>query len=333
MNPGPDTHRGSVDGRHARGYGPAPVTLFAGTLDPAGPAARDIDDLWVLMLVIGTAVFVLVAVLLVAGLRHRGDDAEPAEPVKQRGAWLVGGGVILPAVGVLVVLVATLAIMRDTADADDAELSVEVIGNQFWWEFRYPDRDVVTAGELHIPAGVPVALELTSSDVIHSFWVPELAGKLDALPEDLNVLVIEADEPGRYRGKCAEFCGLHHASMDLMVVAHSPADYAAWLDAQAEPAAEPTSAEAQRGAELFRSEGCGSCHTVRGTSADGEGGPDLTHVASRDVLVGGRVEGTADDMGAWIHDPDELKEGVDMPASSLSDDEIDAIVSYLQELE
>ena len=309
------------------------MTLFAGTLDPAGPAARDIDDLWVLMLVLGTAVFVLVAVLLVAGLRRSGDDPETSEPVQHRRAWLVGGGVVLPAVGVLVVLVATLAIMRDTADADDADLSVEVIGNQFWWAFHYPDRDVVTAGELHIPAGEPVALQITSSDVIHSFWVPELAGKLDAIPEDLNVLVIEADEPGRYRGKCAEFCGLHHASMDLVVVAHSPTDYAAWLDAQAEPAAEPTGAEAQRGAELFRSEGCGSCHTVRGTSADGVGGPDLTHVASRDVLAGGRVRSTADDLGAWIHDPEDFKEGVDMPASSLSDEEVQAIVSYLQELE
>lgn len=309
------------------------MTILAGTLDPAGPAARDIDDLWVLMLVLGTAVFVLVAVLLVVGLRRTGDDREPAEPTGGRRPWLVGGGVVLPALGVLVVLVATLAVMRDTAEADDAELSIEVTGHQFWWEFRYPDGDISTAGELHIPAGRPVALELTSSDVIHSFWVPELAGKLDAFPEDVNVLVIEADEPGRYRGKCAEFCGLHHASMDLVVVAHRDAEFTAWLDEQSAPAAEPTSSEAQRGAELFRADGCGECHTVRGTSAGGDEGPDLTHVASRDVLAGGRVTGTADDLGAWIHDPDEFKEGVDMPASSLSDDEVRAIVSYLQELE
>ena len=316
-----------------RGYGPAHVTLFAGTLDPAGPAARDIDDLWVLMLVLGTAVFVLVAVLLVVGLRRTGDERETTEPIRARRAWLVGGGVVLPAVGVLVVLVATLAVMRGTAEADDAELAVEVTGHQFWWEFRYPGTEVTTAGELHIPAGEPVALEITSSDVIHSFWVPALAGKLDALPEDVNVLVVEADEPGRYRGKCAEFCGLHHAAMDLVVVAHTAADFATWLDEQAAPAAEPSSAEARRGADLFRAEGCGECHTVRGTDADGEGGPELTHVASREVLAGGRVRGTADDMGAWIHDPDEFKEGVDMPASSLSDEDVQAIVSYLRELE
>lgn len=309
------------------------MSLFAGTLDPAGPAARSIDDLWVLMLVLGTAVFLLVVVLLAVGVHRHGDDDETAEPVEGRGTWLVGGGVLLPALGVLVVLVATLAVMRGTADADDAALRVEVTGNQFWWEFRYPDRDVVTAGELHIPAGEPVALELTSSDVIHSFWVPALAGKLDAIPEDVNVLVIEADEPGRYRGKCAEFCGLQHASMDLTVVAHEPADFADWLDAQAQPAATVTGAEAQRGAELFRAEGCGECHTVRGTAADGRKGPDLTHVASRDVLAGGRLQGTADDLGAWIHDPDDFKEGVDMPASELSDQDVQAIVSYLQELE
>lgn len=309
------------------------MTNFTGSLDPAGPAARAIDDLWVLMLVLGTVTFVLVAALLVVGLRRTGEERETAEPIRGRRAWLVGGGVLLPAIGVLVVLVATLVVMRDSAEADDADLSVEVIGNQFWWEFRYPDRDVATAGELHIPAGEPVALEITSSDVIHSFWVPELAGKLDALPEDLNILVIEADEPGRYRGKCAEFCGLHHASMDLVVVAHTPADFAAWLDEQAAPAAEPTGSEAQRGAELFRADGCGACHTIRGTSADGERGPDLTHIASRDVL-GDRLTGaTADDLGATIHDPEDFKEGVDMPAASLSQEEVEAILAYLQELE
>ena len=307
--------------------------LFAGTLDPAGPAARDIDDLWVLMLVIGTAVFVLVAVLLAVGLRRSGEQEGAASSDRQGRAWLVGGGVVLPVVGVVVILGATLVVMRGTADADDAELGVEVTARQFWWEFRYPDQGVVTAGELHIPAGEPVALELTSADVIHSFWVPELAGKLDAIPEDVNVLVIEADDPGRYRGKCAEFCGLHHASMDLVVVAHTAEGYSAWLEGQARPAAEPTGAEARRGAELFATEGCGECHTVRGTAADGERGPDLTHVASREVLAGGRIRGTADDLGAWIHDPDEFKEGVDMPASSLSDEAVRAIVSYLRGLE
>lgn len=305
--------------------------LFAGSLDPAGPAARDIDDLWILMLVLGTAVFVLVVVLLVVGLRR--GEAQTTEPDDGRRTWLVGGGVVLPALGVLVVLVATLAVMRGTAEADDAELTIEVTGQQFWWEFRYPDAGVSTSGELHIPAGTPVALELTSSDVIHSFWVPALAGKLDALPEDVNVLVIEADEPGRYDGRCAEFCGLHHAAMDLVVVAHASADFDTWLAAQAAPAAEPTGTAARRGAELFRTSGCGDCHTVRGTSASGDGGPDLTHIASRDVLVGGRVRGTADDLGAWIHDPDEFKEGVGMPASSLSDADVQAIVAYLQELE
>ena len=306
--------------------------LFAGTLDPAGPAARDIDDLWVLMLVIGTAVFVLVAVLLAVGLRRSGEEEGAGSSDRQGRAWLVGGGVVLPVLGVVVILGATLVVMRGTADADDAELRVEVTARQFWWEFRYPE-GVVTAGELHIPAGVPVALELTSADVIHSFWVPELAGKLDAIPEDVNVLVIEADEPGRYRGKCAEFCGLHHASMDLAVVAHTAEAYTAWLDGQAQPAAQPTGAEARRGAELFGTEGCGECHTVRGTPADGDRGPDLTHVASREVLAGGRIRGTADDLGAWIHDPDEFKEGVDMPASSLSDEEVRAIVTYLRGLE
>ena len=309
----------------------AVTRIFAGAIEPRGPAAREIDDLWMLMLLLGVGVFVLVIVVLVVASRRDG-DGERSDETEQSRMWLFGGGVLLPAAGVSIVLIATLVAMRDTEEAGASEVVVEVVGHQWWWEFHYPGAGT-TATELHIPAGEPVELQLTSADVIHSFWVPELAGKLDALPEDVNVLVIEADEPGRYRGKCAEFCGLHHASMDLVVVAHSPSDFATWLDEQAAPAVEPSGARARRGAELFRAEECGECHTVRGTAADGERGPDLTHVASRDMLAGGRLRGTADDMAAWIHDPDEFKEGVDMPASPLSDEDVEAIVSYLQELE
>ena len=308
------------------------TSSFAGVLDPQGPAARQIDGLWVLMLVVGTAVFVLVAALLVIGLVRKGSEGDP-DGTSQSRSWLYGGGVLLPVAGVLVVLVATLAVMRDTDDIGASTVAVEVIGHQWWWEFRYPDADVTSATELHIPAGEPVELRITSTDVIHSFWVPSLAGKRDAIPEDVTTLVIEADEPGRYAGKCAEFCGLQHAYMDLTVVAHTAEDYTAWLDDQAEVAAEPAGGEAARGADLFVSAGCGECHTVRGTRAAGDDAPELTHLMSRRLMAGGRLETTPEDLRRWLHDPDELKNGVDMPPADLPAEDVDAIVAYLETLE
>lgn len=306
----------------------ATVPVLAGVLDPEGPAARQIEDLWWLLLVLGTVTFVIVVVVLVAAFR-RPEFTEDEVPDVRR--WLVLGGVVLPAVGILAVLVATLGSMRAIADeAPEGALAIEIIGHQWWWEVRYPDHDVVTANEVHIPAGEPVELRLTSGDVIHSFWVPALAGKMDLLPDGVNTLVIEADEAGRYQGRCAEFCGLQHARMELVVVAASATDFRSWLDEQAEPAARPASAAARRGAELFSATGCAECHTIRGTGADGEVGPDLTHLASRSRIGAGTLPLTTDDLERWVADPHEFKSGTAMPAADLSDEELDALVQYLE---
>ncbi len=319
------------------------MVLLASALDPAGPAARDIDDLWKLLLWFGTAVMVLVVVLLVGALRrgHRRARHEPGAtetgPDDPQGTgvrpWLVGGGVVLPTAGVVIVLVATIFAMRATADAapDDA-LVVHVTGHQWWWEVSYADAEVVTANEVHIPAGEPVTLVLRSSDVIHSFWVPELAGKLDALPDHENRLVVEADDAGTYEGACAEFCGLQHANMAITVVAHSPEGFDAWLAEQSRPAAEPVSADADAGLEVFRSADCARCHTVRGTDADGERGPDLTHVASRRAIAGGALRLDADGLTRWLTDPHEVKEGTSMPDPELGEAEVEALVAYLEGL-
>jgi cytochrome c oxidase subunit 2 len=309
------------------------TSVLANVLDPQGPSAAEIDDLWWLMLVLGAAVFVLVAVLLVAGLRRNRDEDD--EPSEQSRSWLVGGGVALPFIGVVVVLVATLAVMQDSPEEiSDTAVTVRVTGHQWWWEFEYPDDGVVTATELHIPAGEPVRLEIGSADVIHSFWVPDLAGKRDAMPDHATHLTIEADRPGRYDGRCAEFCGLQHAAMDLVVVAHSPSDYAAWIESQSDEAEEPAVAEAARGLDLFTGAGgCVECHTIRGTEADGDVGPDLTHLMSRNRIAGGRVELTPENLLRWVHDPDQLKNGVEMPPTDLPDDDIAAIVAYLEGLE
>lgn len=313
------------------------------SLDPKGPAARSIADLWWLMLVVGTVVFAVVAVLLVVGLFRRRDTAEPAgdlassippaAPTSARfDRWLVGGGVILPVVVLSVVLGASVWALRDVSSkAPRGALVVEVIGHQWWWEVRYPEEGVVTANEVHIPVGRAVAFELTSADVIHSFWVPELGGKLDALPDGVNTLVLEADEPGEYRSECAEFCGLQHAQMALVVVAHAAEQFDSWIaDRQRSPAA-PANETIRRGQDVFGAQ-CAECHTVSGTSADGTAGPDLTHVASRPTIGAGAAPMTANDLAAWVTDPHTIKEGVAMPPADLDDDDLAAVLAYLETL-
>lgn len=309
-------------------------------LDPAGSSARTIEDLWWLMLAAGGAVFVIVAVALYVGLRR-----DPASPDDRGGApeatdrldgatrgWIVGGGVVLPVVAITVVLVATVVAMRTIeADHDEVDLTVEVTGHQWWWEVRYPDHDVVTANEVHVPAGASVRLVLRSADVIHSFWVPALAGKMDLLPERANELVIDADEPGRYPGRCAEFCGVQHTNMDIDVVAHDEAGFAAWLDEQRAPAVAPTDDLTRRGLTVVESPVCANCHTVSGTAADGTAGPDLSHVMSRAEIGAGTA--STDQLRAWITDPHAIKDGVLMPAPDLSPDELDAVVAYVESLE
>ncbi len=213
---------------------PASV-LGAGALDPQGPVAQAMADLWWLMLAIGAAVFVLFMVLLGVGLFRRRRPAEGAQPDPRRRirAWIIGGGVIMPAVVVVVVFAATVYAMRVLpATAPSDALVVEIVGHQWWYEVHYPDEGITTRNELHIPVGRPVALRLTSADVIHSFWVPALGGKMDMLPDRTNTLILQADEPGEHRSRCAEFCGLEHADMKLLVIAEPADRFASWMAEQ-----------------------------------------------------------------------------------------------------
>lgn len=227
------------------------ILVSRGSLEPAGPVAEAAADLWWLMLGLGTAVFLLFAGLLAFGLfartsgRPRPDEAvEPSGPPGRSGPsesglirrWIITGGVALPLVVITVVFGATLVAMRDTprTAASDA-LVVEVVGHQFRYEITYPASGVTTVDELHLPVGRPVTFRLTSADVIHSFWVPELGGKMDMLPDGTNTLVLQADVPGEYHARCAEFCGLHHTRMTMRVIAQDEEDFAAWLDGQREP--------------------------------------------------------------------------------------------------
>lgn len=246
------------------------------------------------------------------------------------------GGAVIPGIIVLVVLIATVLTQRALSAPERSDLTVEVTGYQFWWSVRYPRQGIVTANEIHIPVGQPVRVELASADVIHSFWVPKLSGKVDMFPGRPTSLILQADQPGTYRGECAEFCGVQHAHMALVVVALPEPQFSTWISEQSEPSLLPTDQVAQRGAGLFVTKDCVSCHSIRGI-AEAAGadiiGPDLTHLASRNTLAAGTVDNTIGNLAAWIVDPHSIKPGSAMPSSDLSGEELQALLAFLESLE
>jgi cytochrome c oxidase subunit 2 len=306
-------------------------------MHPQGPAAERIAELWWILLAVGGVVFVLVMALLLVALlrRSRGDDLPAAALDNPGGGRMVLlGGVIMPVLvltGVLALTINTLLALAAPAQAD--ENVVEVIGHQFWWEVRYPGAEVVTANEIHIPAGAPVRVRLATHDVIHSFWVPELHGKLDMIPNQTNTFWLQADQPGIYKGLCAEFCGVQHAKMTFLVVAQPQAEYEAWLQQQQTPAAVPGEPLAQRGLEAFLGAGCAHCHAIRGTDATGNLGPDLTHLAARRTLAAGILPNEQENLANWIINPQHSKPGNLMPPTILTDDDLQALLAYMATLQ
>ncbi len=296
-------------------------------LDASGPEAERIQTLTVLMTVIATVITVGILVWLVRGLTRRRRDVTPRWS-EQR--LLVAGGVIMPLVVVTAVSLVAVGVIQ-ASERTEAAMRIEVEGHQYWWEVTYADGQE-TANEIHIPAGVPVELVLTSADVNHSFWVPALAGKLDLIPGSTNEKVIEADEPGTYEGLCAEYCGIQHANMRFLVIAQPQDEFDAWLADQARPADAPEGEAASRGQEVFDAQACAGCHTVRGTVADGDVGPDLTHVASRSTLAGLAIENTEEGRRRFVDHPQDVKEGNVMPDVPLTDAEVDAVLAYLDGL-
>ena len=305
------------------------------TLDPEGPVARQLDNLINPVFVVAGVFFVLVLALTLGfALKYRAKSDDDA-PVQVHGnAKLELGWTIVPALILVGVSFFTLIVIADInreAKGDDV-VTVDVIGHQWWWEYRYPDQGIVTANELHIPVGRPVAINLTSVDVVHSFWPPKLAGKIDAIPNRINHMTIEADEPGVYHGQCAEFCGLAHADMRLRVVAHSAADWDRWVATnKAVPEVPEGSGDAATGATLFRQKGCASCHTVEGYSK-GELGPNLTHLMQRETFAGAIFDMTPENLRTWLRDPPGEKPGSLMPNLNLTEDEITKLIAYLETL-
>ena len=303
------------------------------TTAPASRPAEEIDDLWWGMMVAGWVVFALVVMLLaVALLRRRGGGVGPDAPEPRLATPLVlAGGIGLPLVLLSLLFWLMLEVLPETSAAGErAGLTVEVVGHQWWWEIRYPGSGAVTANELHVPAGTAVRVEVRTADVIHSFWVPRLNRKIDLVPGKENAVVLDARSPGVYRGQCAEFCGLQHANMALLVVADPPARFRAWLAANAAPAPAPSTAAERGGLDAFLDEGCGGCHTIRGTAADGTLGPDLTHVADRTTLAAVTIPNDRGYLAGWILDPQHFKPGNRMPGLPLSGSQLQDVLAYLR---
>jgi cytochrome c oxidase subunit 2 len=297
-------------------------------LHPAGPAAARIATLSWWMIGIFTAVFVIVLVLLAVALWRRAERAT-APPLGKTG-FIVGGGIIFPVVVLTPLYIYSLetsAALRMPKEA----LTIRVVGHQWWWDVRYPEHDIVTANELHIPAGRPVRLELASADVIHSFWVPELHGKRDMIPGLELEFWIQADKPGVYRGQCAEYCGRQHANMGFYVIALPPEEFDAWV-AERQRTRPPDQEKASAGLNIFMKAGCATCHAIHGTPADGKKGPDLTHIGSRRSLGAAKLANTRGHLAGWIGDPQAIKPGVLMPRSFLPADDLMILVDYLEGL-
>jgi cytochrome c oxidase subunit II len=304
-------------------------------LHPAAHPAREIARLWWIMLAGSAIGFAVIVLLLFLGWARRNRPNLPFGGGDRAATILIvtlGVAVPLLVLSALFVFSDVVVIRATDAPAANRPTQIEVIGHDWYWEVRYPGTTAVTANELHIPVGRPVVVAVRTADVIHSFWVPELNRKIDTIPGRTNRIVLEADRPGVFRGQCAEFCGIQHAHMGLKVFAQPPARYRQWLDREAAPAPAPVSPEASRGAQVFVDEDCAGCHSIRGTDASGTVGPDLTHVGGRTTLAAATIPNTPHRLAEWIREPQRIKPGNRMPDLELRDDQVAALVAYLESL-
>ena len=303
-------------------------------LIPASQQARDIDSLFQIVLGISTVIFLVVAGLVLYNAfryRRRPGDGLPRQDfgdTRLEVAWTV--------IPLLIVTVMFFLSVRTMHDVDPPPLDrppdIAIVAHQWWWEVHYPRSGVVTANEIHIPTGKNLLFRVTSADVVHDFWVPQLARKIDAIPNRMNFAWISADQPGLYLGTCAEYCGVEHAWMRIRVNAQDPEDFARWQKHQLAPPTEPTGKLAPKGFALFMNLPCSNCHRIAGTPAQADIGPDLSHLGSRQTLAAGVFDNNPANLEAWIADPQKFKPDCNMPDLQLEPQELMALTAYLKEL-
>jgi cytochrome c oxidase subunit 2 len=306
-------------------------------LNPSGPQASAIAALTWWFFGVCAAVYVLVMAAVVWAIVRRRQASDDLPATSRRLGLAVTAATGVTVATLVILTVSSVVAGRGlNAPSGPGAVTVDVIGHQWWWDFQYhdvsPSEVVSSPNELHIPVGVPVVIKAMSRDVIHSFWVPNLQGKRDLVPGMVTHTWIQADEPGVYRGQCAEFCGHQHANMAFLVVAEPMAQFRAWLAGQRASAPAPSTPEAQRGHDVFMTTSCALCHTIRGTSAGSRVGPDLTHVASRQTIAAGTLPNTRGHRAGWIADPQSIKPGTRMPANPLSGPDLQALLAYLETL-
>jgi cytochrome c oxidase subunit 2 len=310
--------------------------------DPHSPQTHHIAGLFWLMFWMGTVIYVLVLAIVAASFRNRSREdrhsvsaAMPpaSERTRARSArFIIVGGLALPVVVLSVVGISTIRTTNAAQPGSAPMVKINVEADRWWWRLTYPDDHIVTANEIHVPVGVPVELTLTSDDVIHSVWVPQLDGKTDVVPGQTNHMSFTADMAGTYLGECAEFCGIAHAKMAFVVIVDSAADYARWVQSTQRPAQAAQGALAQQGAALFMNSSCAGCHAVNGSSATGTRGPDLTHFGSRTSIAAMTLPNTPSELTRWLAHTQDVKHGALMPQIDLTDEQVAALVAYLEGL-
>jgi cytochrome c oxidase subunit II len=318
--------------------------MIRSALNPAGPQAGHIAALWWFMLWVSVAVLTLVTVaLLIALFRSATRNSESAavttpEPPPDRSTGIIVG-ICVAATGIILIVFLTASVVtghRIAQLASDQGLTIKLTGYRWWWKVEYPNpeaaKTLTTANEIHIPVGRPVLINTYSQDVIHSFWIPALHGKRDLIPGNPSAIWLQADQPGIFEGQCAEFCGFQHAHMRLVLVAEPEEKFQQWLEAQRQPSRAPENSMAQRGQEIFMSGPCALCHSIRGTDANGRVAPDLTHLAGRLKIAAGTLPNTPGHLAGWIVDSQHIKPGNAMPPTSLSADDLQALLAYLRGL-
>jgi cytochrome c oxidase subunit 2 len=326
----------------------ATIPVFQGnqsSLNPAGPAAAHIEHTFALIFWITAIVYLVTMIVLVYfvlrrrhGLAHIPEPVQTSEASDRLANRAVGGAIGLTVLLLFVMMISSFATSRHIGLMNNQQaLTIDVYGHQWWWEVQYPNehqpfRIVTTANEIHVPVGVPIRIHATSRDVIHSFWAPNIQGKRDLMPGYNTDVLMQVDQPGRWRGQCAEYCGLQHAHMSFYMVGESRKDFDDWMNAQMQPSAAPTTPQTEHGQQVFLTHSCVMCHTVRGTTAGSRVGPDLTHLASRSTIAAGMLPNTIGNLGGWIMNPQSLKPGSRMPPNQLSGSDLQDLLAYLETL-